>query len=263
MNKNDLVADLKKDLDIFCEIYASRPIQDNAGGMGFNHSFALWKMLRVLNPDLVVESGIWKGHSTWLIETTLPNAKIISFDTNLAFRQYVSPAATYSEGDFQFYDWSSENLENSLIFFDDHQNSFSRTLLAYFFGFKRLIFEDNYSPDNGDCYSLNHLLSGSGFPDIQLSSKHRKSFRSRVKRAWYLPVLRRVGSHQNWIIPENRFDSKNLEHRTLKMVTFPRILQSDGTIEDQFLDSVPGFKSFKSEKNSEFSYNNITYLELR
>jgi len=89
VEKSDLVSDLEKDLDKFCEIYASRPIQDNTGGMGFNHSFALWKMLRVLNPDLVIESGIWKGHSTWLIETTLPNAKIISFDTNLTLRQYV------------------------------------------------------------------------------------------------------------------------------------------------------------------------------
>jgi hypothetical protein len=263
MKKNDLLSELKIDLNTFCKIYATRPIQDNSGGMGFNHSFALWKMLRVLNPDLIVESGIWKGHSTWLIETTLPNAKIISFDTSLELREYFSPAATYSEGDFQFYDWSSENLENSLIFFDDHQNSYSRILLAYFFGFKRLIFEDNYPIDDGDFYSLNHLLSDSGFPDIQLSSKYRKSWRSRFKRIWYLPVLQRVGSHQNWIIPENSFDSKNLKRRTLNMVTFPRILGNDGSVESEFLNLVPEFDLVKSDNKLEFSYNNITYLELQ
>ena len=263
MKKNDLVSDLKKDLDTFCEIYASRPIQDNVGGMGFNHSFALWKMLKVLKPDIVIESGIFKGHSTWLIETTLPGARIISFDTNLGLRQYVSPTVTYREGDFQFYDWSSENLENSLIFFDDHQNSFSRILLAYFFGFKRLIFEDNYPINEGDFYSLNHLNSDTGFPDIQLSAKHRKSWKMRLKRAWYLPVLRRVGSRQNWIIPENSFDSKNLKRRTFNMVTFPRILRNDGSIESEFTVFVPEFKLVNSENKSEFSYNNITYLELQ
>lgn len=263
MKESDLVSDLQKDLGTFCEIYASRPIQDNSGGMGFNHSFALWKMLRVLNPDLVIESGIWKGHSTWLIEITLPNAKIISFDTNLELRQYVSPLATYVEGDFQFYDWSGENLENSLIFFDDHQNSYSRILLAYFFGFKRLIFEDNYLPDSGDFYSLNHLLSDSGFPDIQLSANYRKKLRTRLKRIWYLPVLQRVGSHQNWIIPANRFDSKNLRRRILNLITFPRILQIDGSVESNFLFLVPEFKAVVSKNKSEYSYNNITYLELQ
>jgi len=260
--KRELVSDLKTDLDAFCKIYAHRPIHDNSGGMGFNHSFGLWKMLTFLKPDLVVESGIWKGHSTWLIETTLPHAKIISFDTNLSVRQYVSSKVTYIESDFQFYDWSRVNLENSLIFFDDHQNSFSRIILANFFGFKRMVFEDNYTANNGDFYSLNHILSDSGFPDVQLSHKYRKSLRAKFKRAWYLPVLKRAGSHQNWIIPRNNFDSKNLKHRTHVMVTFPRILQSDGSIENEFLSSAPDFKLVKSGSESEFAYNNITYLEL-
>jgi hypothetical protein len=263
MNKEDLVSDLNTDLNTFLEIYLSRPIQDNLGGMGFNHSFALWKMLGVLKPNLVVESGIWKGHSTWLIQKTLPNAKIISFDTNLALRHYVSPAVTYSEGDFQFYDWSNEDLENSVIFFDDHQNSYSRILLSYFFGFRKLIFEDNYLTDEGDFYSLNHLLSESGFPDIQMTQKYRKNLRTKLKRAWYLPVLRRIGSHQNWIIPENCYDSKNLKRRTLNMVTFPRILKSDGSIESEFIGSVPNFKFMHSKNESEFTYNNITFVELQ
>jgi hypothetical protein len=262
MKKEELVSDLKIDLETFCKVYADRPIHDNSGGMGFNHSFALWKMLILLKPDLVVESGIWKGHSTWLIETTLPHAKIISFDTSLSRLQYVSSKVTYRESDFQFYDWSRVDLKNSLIFFDDHQNSFSRILLANFFGFKKLVFEDNYPANEGDFYSLNHLLSGSGFPDIQLSQKYRKSLRTKFKRAWYLPVLKRVGSHQNWIIPKNSFDSKNLMHRTHVMVTFPRILQCDGSIENEFLSSAPDFKLAKSDNESEFAYSNITYLEL-
>ena len=262
MKKDDLLSNLQIDLETFWSIYIDRPIQDNSGGMGFNHSFALWKMLNFLKPDLVVESGIWKGHSTWLIETTLPNAKVISFDTKLASRQYVSPSATYIENDFQFYDWSQEDLDSSLIFFDDHQNSFNRLLLANFFGFKKMIFEDNYATNDGDFYSLNHLFSDFGFPDIQLSVKSRKSWRTKFKRWCYLPVLNRVGSHQHWIVPQNSFDSKNLRHRTAKMFTFPRIFQKDGSIEQEFINSIPDFRMVNSENKSEFSYNNITYLEL-
>jgi hypothetical protein len=263
VKKEVLVSELNEDLDTFLKIYAGRPVQDNSGGMGFNHSFALWKMLTFLKPNLVVESGIWKGHGTWLIETTLPDAKIISFDLNLGLRQYISSEVTYRESDFQFYDWSGEDLENSVILFDDHQNSFFRIILANFFGFKNLIFDDNYTADNGDFYSLNHLLSYSGFSDIQLSQKHKKSLRFKLKQAWYLPVLQRVGSHQHWIVPKNEYDSKNLNHLTLYMVTFPRILQNDGSIEPDFMISSPDFKLDKSINESNFTYNNITYLKLR
>ncbi len=262
MKREDLVSNLQSELDSFQAIYSTRPIVDNSGGMGFNHSFALWKMLRSLKPALVVESGIWKGHSTWLIEIAVPNSKIISFDTDLSMRQYVSPNVTYIERDFRFYDWTSENLANSLIFFDDHQNSFSRILLAYFFGFKKIIFEDNYSINQGDFYSINHLFSNTGFPDIQMSKKHRKSLRTFVKRTWYMPVLRRVGSHQNWIIPPNTFDSKNFKNRMSYILTFPRILESNGHIATEFVELLPAFASQDFAK-SDFSYNNITFLELK
>ncbi len=263
MKYEDLVSNLQSELEAFQAIYSTRPIKDNSGGMGFNHSFALWKMLRLLKPELVVESGIWKGHSTWLIEIAVPNTKIISFDPDLSMRQYISPNVIYAENDFQYYDWSRENLEHSLIFFDDHQNSYSRILLAYFFGFKKIIFEDNYSINQGDFYSLIHLFSNSGFPDIQMSKNHRKSLRTIVKRAWYMPVLRRIGSHQNWIVAENTFDSKNIKNRMSQMLTFPRILESDGTVANEFVDSAPDFIVQNFINKNEFTYNNFTFLELK
>lgn len=55
-------------LDEFSAIYADRPIQDNKGGMKAPHMFAVWFMTRKLSPDLIVESGIWRGQSTWLLE---------------------------------------------------------------------------------------------------------------------------------------------------------------------------------------------------
>lgn len=59
--------DLMKALEEFVPIYETRPIKNNMYGMGFDHSFGLWFMARWLKPDLMVESGAFKGHSTWVL----------------------------------------------------------------------------------------------------------------------------------------------------------------------------------------------------
>ncbi len=86
-------------LDTFAEIYATRPIKDNRGGMKSPHMFALWFMARKLSPDLIVESGVWKGQSTWLLETACPQAKLLSIDLDLRNREYVSQKAVYDDRD--------------------------------------------------------------------------------------------------------------------------------------------------------------------
>ena len=73
---------------IFDKIYENRPIKNNHGGMRFPHMFAMYYMLKKIKPDFVVESGIFKGQSTWLIEKTLPEAKILSIDIDLNQTRY-------------------------------------------------------------------------------------------------------------------------------------------------------------------------------
>jgi len=258
-----MTENLETELQDFIAVYSTRPINDNSGGMGFNHSFAFWRLLRILKPELIVESGIWKGHSTWLIEVALPESRIIAFDIKLSKREYISSRVKYIESDFQFYDWSSEDLEKSLILLDDHQNSFNRILLANFFGMKRMIFEDNYLADNGDFYSLNHIFSKVGFPDIQLSRKHRKSLRSFLMRALYLPVLQRVGSHQHWLVPANPFDSNNLQSKLVEYQIFPRIFDEHGQVTGEFSNTLLNFTLPNNLGKTHYSYNQITYLEIK
>ena len=57
-------------------------------------------MLKKKNPKNVIESGIWKGQGTWLIENTLPNATIFSIDIDLSIREYISEKVRYFEKDF-------------------------------------------------------------------------------------------------------------------------------------------------------------------
>ncbi len=149
-------------VDEFSALYEKRPIKNNRYGMKTPHMFAVWFMARKLAPDLVVESGIWKGQSTWLLEEACPDAKLISIDLNLSEREYVSKTAEYSDKDFFEQDWSSIT-DRSLVFFDDHQNAYTRLQQCKWFGFKNIIFEDNYPITQGDCYSLKKAFANAGF----------------------------------------------------------------------------------------------------
>ena len=58
--------------------------------MHYPHMFATYYFLKKINPRFVVESGVHKGQSTWLIEKTLPNSEVLSIDIDLNQREYFS-----------------------------------------------------------------------------------------------------------------------------------------------------------------------------
>jgi hypothetical protein len=156
--------ELRQAIPDFLELYKKKPIFDNQGGMTSAHLFATWFMLKKLNPKNVIESGIWKGQGTWLIENTLPDAKIYSIDVNLSIRKYISDRVQYFDKDFFEIDWSIiSDKENTVLFFDDHQNAFERIKKGTKLGFKHFIFEDNYPAKYGDCYSLKKVFQHAGF----------------------------------------------------------------------------------------------------
>ena len=152
--------DIQESLDEFLRIYSHRPIRSNAGGMGAPHCFATYFMMKYLDKPYIVESGVWRGQSTWLIETTCPNSELLCIDPNLSMLAYKSAKATYTTQD-----WSRLTMsqpEDTLCFFDDHQDAISRIKVASKKGFKHLIFEDNYPTGQGDCASLKQTLEEDG-----------------------------------------------------------------------------------------------------
>lgn len=251
----------------FIDIYRSRPVVDNMGGMGINHSWALWFILKQLNPDTVVESGVWKGHSTWLIHTALPKAHILSFDVSFSRREYTCPNAEYIERDWVNYDWSKVDLRNSIALFDDHQNTYNRLMQAYWFGIRRAIIEDNYPTGQGDCYSLKQVMAKTGAPQIQMSMESR----GRFGRELYYSVLERVynyiGHHQTRIVKPNDNDFGNLRHRLKHYQTMPPLIVGPSSMygtpwEGEY--SRPMEVAPNSSDLAEFdrAYNYMTYVEL-
>ena len=158
LKKNDILNELGN----FIELYEKRPIKNNKGGMQFNNMFFFFIILKIKKPSLVIESGVFKGQSTWLIENTLPKSDIISIDIDLSQRKYVSNKSKYYSTDFKFQDLS--NIPNdTLVFFDDHVNHLERLMEAKFFNIKNIVLEDNYSLDVGDFQTLKQIYNHNTF----------------------------------------------------------------------------------------------------
>ncbi|XP_010924570.3 uncharacterized protein [Elaeis guineensis] len=196
--------DLLKGLEEFVPIYETRPIKNNMYGMGFDHSFGLWFMARWLKPDLMIESGAFKGHSTWVLRQAMPGTRIISLSPRHPEKYlkkgpaYVDANCTYFSGkdflDFGSVDWGNvmrkhgiSDLSRVLVFFDDHQNELKRLKQALKAGFRHLIFEDNYDTGTGDHYSLRQIcdqfyIRGGGHSCFKDSDEAR--IRMKRKRFW-------------------------------------------------------------------------------
>ena len=156
--------DFVEALGEFAELYKKRPVQDNDGGMKAPQMFYAWYTAKRLQPTAIIESGVWKGQGTWFFEQACPNAAIVCLDPYPQLMQYKSKFALYANADFSnisWSDWHSEHKldpQNTLCFFDDHQNALERLRVATPLGFRHLMFEDNYPVSQGDCVSLKTIL---------------------------------------------------------------------------------------------------------
>ena len=156
--------DLMSHLDEFKDLYENRPITENEGGMKSPHMFPAWFAVKKLQPKWLIESGIWQGLGTWFFEKASPESSIISIDPCLHFRKYVSHKVQYQTKDFLETDWQSMlDPTETFVFFDDHQNFMQRLKKCKELGFKRLMCEDNYPANQGDCYTPKKILANTRY----------------------------------------------------------------------------------------------------
>jgi hypothetical protein len=158
-------SNFKNYLDEYLNLYKNKPVIDNTGGMKSPHLFNMFCLLKEIKPKLIVESGVWKGQGTWMFECACPESDIISFDVCMDRLLYTSEKVTYVNGDFTHVDWNlffstnkKYNSNNTLLFLDDHVDFTERLkFLSSTKFFKKIIFEDNYAPIQGDCISPKKL----------------------------------------------------------------------------------------------------------
>ena len=220
---------IKSYLEDFRILYRQKNFSQNNGGMRFPQPFGTYCILREANPTLVIESGVWRGLGTWLIEHTLPNARIMSFDIDLKLREYISENVTYIENDINniewdefFRDYPDQSPENTLLFLDDHVDITRRFELLKNTRFKYVIDEDNYPTEQGNRISPKTILEGEecyviddkGNKKIQkIDANIKDKFNSLIKSYWefppiYLPEKTRWGDeYSNYNTKKPIFDA--------------------------------------------------------
>ena len=265
------------ELKIFTSIYKTRPVKENKGGMMFPHMFATFFILRKLKPKLVIESGVYKGQSTWLIVKSVPDAEILSIDMDLKQRVYISNRAKYSNIDFKYHDFSNIP-EDTLVFFDDHQSHIDRIRESKFFNIKHIILEDNYPALCGDFLTIRHVYSGSGFSH-PLTFKNiikttyllfNQFFKKKISNKYYIS-LDQINSRLRDRNPDFII-FRNIEKIIETYFEFPPIINFDhkwghGTTKELYRTEKPladldklDLKDLSKELQS---YNYITYIKLK
>jgi hypothetical protein len=160
---------LLETLRAFDQIYAQRPLRFNPGGLCHAGALNLFLALsRFPNATTVIESGVWKGGSTWIIEKALPRlTNLYCLDPNVENTsertwwhhlvlqkktrlQYRSKVARYATTDFLNYDWHLTDPTSTIVFFDDHQDVLPRLIRCRELGLKTIILDDNYDSHLGD-----------------------------------------------------------------------------------------------------------------
>lgn len=156
------------ELEKFYHVYLKRPIQNNDGGQLAAQLFYSWFVAKKMQPEFIIESGIWKGQGTWAFEQACPQAQLVCLDPYPKyFDGYVSKKAIYLHQDFSAVNWNKINKNKTLCFFDDHQDAVERIKNCKSLDFKFVMFEDNYPPGQGDCKSLKKLFESSEEEDIR------------------------------------------------------------------------------------------------
>jgi hypothetical protein len=215
-------AEMLSKLEEFTLLYQSRPIRNNSGGMLSPHMFMIWFFLQKLKPKAIIESGVWLGQGTWFFEKACPDTELYCIDPNQKRIRYRSNRAKYFTEDFSALPWEDLPKEDTLLFFDDHQNAYERLKTAYWFGFRSIIFEDNYPPSCGDFYTIKKIFAGSGFTSKQYKYIWQK-YADKFKK-----IMGMRGSGIN-IIPPNDVDVHHLREHIEIHYEFPPVFKTEKT----------------------------------
>jgi len=152
------IDDVVKLVEEFIGVFISdKRIVKNDGGSGFSNCLWLFFTVKVIKPELIVESGVWKGMTTYILEQAAPDADMYCFDVIFHRREYKNPKAHYIKADWSTHDFGTVDKEKSFAFFDCHINHAKRIREAYDRGFRHIIVDDNMPL---------HKLYSDGLPPI-------------------------------------------------------------------------------------------------
>lgn len=164
-------------------------LEDYFGAMARNRAFGihgtthgngtlwLFMLARILNPKVIVESGVYHGSSLFTFKNAVPQAKIFAFDLNFG-----TLLSRLEDVDYRQHDWGTDNIRaegpSDLCFFDDHINNCMRTRQAYDRGFRHVVVDD--APDVGEI----HLFRYPAVPSIPMIENDKWSDGDTIEWNW-------------------------------------------------------------------------------
>ena len=119
------------------------PVSQHYGGGGWNAGLQLFCLTRALDPVTIIESGTFKGFSSWIFRQAKPNAEIQCFDIDLSKLEWRDPSSIYHEHDWFDVPVAIEDPTRTLVYFDDHVSQAQRILEASSLGLSAIAFDDN------------------------------------------------------------------------------------------------------------------------
>ncbi len=146
--RRDAEGELRVSVAEFFELYAKKPILNNKGGSLFNDSLSLFVTMKALAPDFILESGTYRGNSSWLFRQACPDTRIQTHDVDHGQLAHRAGDIVYVEGDWMDSPLPDFDPARAVIFFDDHINHALRLRQAYDRGFRRALFDDNFPAHN-------------------------------------------------------------------------------------------------------------------
>jgi hypothetical protein len=245
------------DFDFFLSNIFFPEMITNDGGMKINDMFSFYFLLKTLNPTTVIESGCWNGLSTKLIRKTLGDeCNILCIDpiTSKDFKD-TNTKTIYLTGenfvDFNNLDVNNIQKNNTLCFFDDHQNSAQRVLQCIQKGFTHIFLNDNYPVNAGSHFSIQHLIDNDLREKFDLHNQYWYSINTlpQIDLTKKQEILNHIDTY---IVFPNIFPSK------IKL--WEGIFDSIGffNLEDKY--NIEKYKIFYESRDN-YSWN--TYIKLK
>ena len=136
----------------YFDIIPMCPVRQFVGGGGWNAGLQLFCLTRALEPVTIIESGTFKGFSSWVFWKARPQAKIHCFDIDFGQLVWRGPAIAYHQHDW-FQDRSVfekddfNNRARVFAYFDDHVSQARRIQQARHLGLLNIAFDDNLPTD--------------------------------------------------------------------------------------------------------------------
>ena len=132
-------------LNEFDYVFNKSPIKEHESGFGYNEGVFFYTLLKIINPEIVIESGVMKGFTTYLVDNaTHDNCKIYSYDINFENNMFNSKKATYINTDITNKIPSIKN-KKTVALWDDHTSQMDRLKFSQQYNIQYNFFDDDLS----------------------------------------------------------------------------------------------------------------------